>query len=196
MPPLPVIADVYRVTWNWHTADGTTPVNVTHFSAPGKTRTQLFLIILSHASPGMWGAQCSSDNVLSLSILPLDGSGATSDLVISDITNFRGAKSGEAIPAVCNIIKLQTGLRGPRHRGRLFLPNVAEGAQNGGLLSGVIAGLVTAAWVTFALMVAGDGAAIGVASYRHADWNQAIALSCEEACGTQRRRQQQIRRSH
>ena len=77
MPPLPTIADVFRVTLNWSNTVNHTH-NVLHFKAPGKTVADLEGILDSHATNGMWGAMQSAWLVDSLDILPLDGTSGTS----------------------------------------------------------------------------------------------------------------------
>jgi hypothetical protein len=141
----------------------------------------------------MWSTVTGDARIQEVDITPLDGTSATATFVKAVAAKWTGFSGGAGVPAVCGLIKLQTGLRGPRHRGRIFLPFTGEGAtDNGTIITATQAG-ATNAWVTFANDMDTAGASLGVASYAHSDWNQAIAIQCETFVATQKRRQDRLR---
>lgn len=189
--PLPTIADVFRVTLNWHVGTRPRPAhNVMHFSAPGKNESDVFTIIDTNVHVAMFDWVSAAAVVDSVDIIKLDGSSGSHTHTTGSPAKWNGGGTGEIIPQVAGIIKLQTGLRGPSKRGRIFLPWVGEGEQSNGQLLDV--STVIGAWTTFANDCATAGAALGVASYKNADWNQAINLVGETTTATQRRRQRPV----
>jgi hypothetical protein len=193
MPALPVIADVFRVTFKWTDPNIGHAVNVTHISAPAQTAAGLSAIVAAHVTTAMWGPVTADAHIYELDVLPLDGTSATHTTTGLSGSPWVGGGSGAGIPAVAALIKLQTGLRGPANRGRIYLPFIAEGYTNEGTIDAGTVTSTTAAWDTFANDLVASSCALGVASYKHADWHQAIAIACEPFAGTQRRRQSRLR---
>lgn len=190
MPPLPVIADVYRVAFKW-TLSGKNQygVNVMHFSAPGKNEQDVFDALGAHLTGAMFGDMSDQSGLQEIDILKLDGTSATVSHPLD--ATLTGLGSGDALVAPALMIKLVTGLRGPANRGRLFLPFPAESNTNDGMVENPSG--ASAAWTTFANDMVADGIALGVASYAHATWHQAITVGEEKALGTQRKRQKRVR---
>lgn len=193
MPPLPVIADIFRTAIEWSNPNGLGhAANVMHISGPGKTPTQLMTSLEARVAAGMWSWVDSASTIDQVVITPLDGTSATVTFNTSGGAKWTGG-SGAAtgVPQASGIIKLQTGIRGRSNRGRLFLPWVAENEQSNGILQDVTA--VNTAWGNFANGLVTDGFALGVASYLHSNWHQATNVSAENHLGTQRRRNDRIR---
>jgi len=166
-----------------------------HLSAPTDDAASLAAKIVAAVSANMW-ATASDEGVISdFDILALDGSSSTVNFVTGGGSTWAGQETGDPIMNAPAIIKLATGLRGPRHRGRVFIPYTAEDIQHSGIILETTAGLTTAAWEDFANALVADDVALGVASYAHSDWNQVLNLKCERALGTMRRRQDAVRRS-
>jgi hypothetical protein len=185
--PLPIIADIFRVTLNWEDTGAGKAHNVLHFSAPGKTESDVFTTIDAHVTQQMWDWAATTEVVESVSVLPLDGSSATTVHLTGSPAKWTGGGTGQPLPQVCGIIKLETGLRGPANRGRVFIPHVGEGETAVGALSDITT--VSTAWVAFANAMATAGVALGVASYKNVDWHQAINVGGGSRTATQRRRQ-------
>jgi hypothetical protein len=112
---------------------------------------------------------------------------SAAETFVTSGVKWAGATTGESIPQVAGIIKLQTGLRGPRHRGRVFLPFICEGAQSNGTLA--LTGDPGGAWTNFIVAMIASLTPLGVASYVHSDWNAAGGAIAETKSATQRRRQ-------
>lgn len=185
---LPVIADIFRVTLNWNYAAGVFDAhNVLHISCPTGDESDVFTAIDAQVTQAMWDWVSGSAVVESVDVLALDGSSATHNHTVTG-SKWTGGGLGTGLPQVAGLVKLQTGLRGPRHRGRVFLPFVGEGEVAGNTLIDVAA--VTTAWDNFAnaLIANSPTMALGVASYAHADWNQATGIIGESKTATQRRR--------
>jgi hypothetical protein len=186
MPPLPVIADVFRVTLTW-AAGGSRPAqNVMHFEAPGKDEGDVWTALNAHVTAGMWNWASSSVGVSTVDIEPLDGTSAATTHLTGLPAKWSGAGSGDVIPQVAGLIKLTSGLRGRSKRGRIYIPFVAEGQQAFGVL--LDAAAVSTAWGTFANAMATDGVALGIASYKLSSWVQATTVTAETTAATQRRR--------
>jgi len=125
-------------------------------------------------------------------ITKLDGVSATQTFTGGNWIG--GSASGDMIPQVARLIKLQTGFRGRSRRGRVFLPFVAESAQNGGNMIGDSAGpLVTTAWNTWRGDLIADGFNLVVASYKLEDAEDVTVCTAETPTATQRRRQSRNR---
>ena len=191
---LPVIADCYRVAFQWQmafqAANGSDPVNVAHFSAPGKTAAQVYSIIDTAWAANLIKSTSAVGVISQLDITKLDGSSATQSFVTGSGAKWTGGTAGgDPIPAQCTIVKLATALRGPRYRGRLFLPYLSEAEQSVGNITPATVTTMSAAWVTFANAVATAGAALGVASYVGSVWTQVVNIAVEGTAATQRRRQ-------
>lgn len=176
--PLPIIADVFRVTLNW--VDSLTPQgahNVLHFktSASGKTPLEVYSCLNTHVTQAMWDFTTTQASVASVSVTPLDGTSAAVQFATASPAKWTGGGTGNAIPQVAGVVKFATGLRGSANRGRIFLPYVGEGEYDQGNLADVAA--LTTAWVTFLNDIITDGTtpmALGIASYKHSNWHQVI----------------------
>jgi hypothetical protein len=196
MPPLPVIADAFRVTFNWHTdAFGITAHNVMHFLGLGFDSPSVYDAINLNVAHEMFQHTNVTTSVNSVDVLPLDGTSPTSTFPNSDVTEWRGTGSTQLTVPVCALVNLKTGLRGRSHRGRLYLPWVCENAQNGGVLSGTIGADMTAAWEAFRTAMTASGLALMVASYTNDDIQAVTQCTVENDCATQRRRQDALRRT-
>jgi hypothetical protein len=191
--PLPVIADVFRTTLNWtNVSVGTPAANVLHFktSSSGKSEQEVFDCLDAHVVQAMWDWAAVGSHVATVDIIKLDGASGTHTFTTGNPAKWSGGGTGEPLPQVAGLLKLQTGLRGRSKRGRIYIPFVGEGETLHGDMAD--ADLVGPAWTTFANAIASDATtptALGVASYKNADWNQATSIVAEIRSATQRRRQ-------
>jgi hypothetical protein len=190
---LPVISNCFRCAFLWFNAGQGPAVNVMHFSAPGKTDDDVYAQLASTVAPHMWQATSADGRIKQVDIIKLDGSSATRSYTTPVSTEWEGQSTGAIIPQVAALVKLQTGLRGPANRGRVFVPWCGEGSVNAGVIDSTPLGLMVSAWGSFANAMEIGGVALGVASYRHSSWHQATTVVVESVCGTQRRRQNQLR---
>jgi hypothetical protein len=192
--PLPTIPDVFRCAVEWETSEPSHAVNVLHVEAPGKTPADVFAQIDAGWTQDMIHLQSARGIVRRFAITPLDGSSAASIFPTDGSSRYIGDSGGQYIPQAAQLIKMTTGLGGPRHRGRLFLPYVSEDAQDAGVLGDASVALVTGAWEDFANSLLPDYALV-VASYTHSDANQVTNIACEKLLGTQKRRMDRVRRA-
>lgn len=150
--PLPVLPNVYRVSLLWtDTAGGPPAVNVIHIAAstsgtgPGDAKGAL-----DHAvNASMFYVQPTTFEVYQYNIIPLDGHSSTTSLAPAVISNWRGQTAGGYAPQVCNLIKLQTGLRGRSNRGRIYLPHVCDSANSNGQVGSSALTSIQTAWSSF-----------------------------------------------
>lgn len=194
MAPLPVIADTYRVTLNWSNYNGVTPRNVFHVRAASSSEPEVAVTIGPLFGDSMFQAMSSGQVLTSITVIALDGISASYEYPLP--TEVGGGASGDTIPASAAIVKLGTDTRGPRGRGRVFLGPVCESAQSSGFLNDDPQSTMQTAWMAFVTAMADATPAMSlvVASYVHADENLVTALRVEGLVGTQRRRQEQLRR--
>jgi hypothetical protein len=194
--PLPVIADVWRVTFNWTRAFGVQPRNVIHVnrtSLGASTEEEVGTAILA-AYPANLHAPIRVEHVLaSLTVLALDGSSAGVDVPGTGQTGGEG--SGDVIPNMCAIVSMRTAQRGPRGRGRQYVGPIVETVQNDGSLDGTIRANMLTAWEDFqSNLEAGDPPlSLCIASYKHADFHSVTNITVDPIVGTQRRRLAQLR---
>jgi len=194
MPHLPVIANVFRVTLEWNTVNGVTPRNVMHFKdgSGAASVTGVLNTVKSHFQADQFLAMKDSYQITSVTGIKLDGSSGSVTVDSTAAANNTGGSTGAIIPAESAVIKLATGLRGRDNRGRVFVGPVTENSSEAGLLVESIRTAMTGAWVDFAIAMAGDNIALGVASYRHTHWNQVLDLVCRSRVGSTRRRLDQL----
>lgn len=192
---LPVITDVWRCTLLWRATSGTPSQicrTVVHVSAPGKTAATL-----KTAFDGAWQANQTawlpnSYSLLRYDFLKLDGTSPTTSL--TPASPIAGQNTGESIIAAAALVKVQTAVRGPKARGRWFLPFVSEAKQAAGSLDSTTVSNMQTAWSGWRTALIAAGVTPGVASYTHSEFNASTALVVETLLGTQRRRQQTLRR--
>jgi hypothetical protein len=150
----------------------------------------------------MWDSVTSTASVQTVSITPLDGVSGTQTFPTGSPVKWSGQGTQPWQPNAAHIIKLETGLRGRNHRGRIFLPFFADDAGNDGAVDAGTATAMTGAWTTFAAAIAADAPItyeLGVASYdrRHggagAGFIPISSVLAETVQATQRRRQSRLR---
>jgi hypothetical protein len=202
--PLPVIPDTFRCALEWAHTSGQTAVNVIHIgtAVSGKTPAQVFAALDANVDAAQWDMVSSGASVAVVSITKLDGVSGTVAFPTGSPAKWTGNGAGDFVPAASVLLKLQTGLRGRNHRGRIFIPFITEGNISNGELNPAEATAVTASWVDFQADLQADATtacAIVVAAYdrRHqgagAGAVTASALSIEVPLATQRRRQGRLR---
>lgn len=188
--PLPTIADVFRVALNWASSAGDPRINVIHISAPTKTEAQVFASLDSNVTANCWAATGSGSTVERVVITKLDGVADPFEFDTGSPAKWSGgAGSADFIPQVAALMKLISGSGGRRGRGRIFLPDVAESVQVGGILNSTNINNLNTGWDDLANGLVSDGMAIGVASYVASQWRQATTIFAETFTATQRRRQ-------
>lgn len=190
MAPLPVIPSTWRVAFNWFdTVTAATAENVMHFREGSTGVLDLSAAIDSHVSAAMWQQTTANQVIQSLDLTPLDGSGLTQHFITGSGVKYSGELSGgDYIPQGCMLVKNITGVRGRSHRGRIYLPWVAESAQSNGTLSGSGVSSMTAVWNNFLAAMRTDEWAPVVASYTLGTAEDTIAFTAESKMATQRRR--------
>lgn len=188
--PLPVIAGVYRTTLDWTLGGGQARAhNVLHFGGASGSEPDLFAALGAHLTDAMVNDMSDQSHLDGIDILELDGTAATVSHILDG--TYTGQGSSDALIAPAELIKLQTPVRGPAHRGRIFLPFVAEGSTSDGFIGNPAT--AQGGWTTFLADMAGDGWNLVVASYVHASATVVTSVSVEGPLGTIRRRQQQLR---
>jgi hypothetical protein len=186
--PLPVITDIARVTLNWRVAGGPrTAHNVMHFLDSASDPAALFADINSSVTAGMWDPVIQSAVVESVTIIPLDGSSAGQTFPVTPAAKWTGAGLGtDFVPQACGVVSFKTALRGRSHRGRVFLPFVAESEQIAGVMQDQTAW--AAAWELFRTNMLGHTKPLHVASYALSTSQPVTHLNINPNLKTQRRR--------
>lgn len=195
MPALPVIANVFRVAMRWNLPALAVSHNVMHFRGNPGSVSGLNTALQGSMVAGMWGALSSFAAIDEVDIIPLDGNSATQTFVWAPNAKWTGGMATESVIAPAVLVKHQTGLRGRNRRGRSYLGLVAEGSVATGT---VTAGLVTSmqtGWDSFLANMVAAGYVPVVASYTAIIATALSQYSVESALGTQRRRQNRVRRA-
>jgi hypothetical protein len=186
MPPLPVITDVARVTLDWLVGDVTQMVNVLHFLTDFSDESDVQNAISGNLTNNMVASMSSEASLVGMDVLFLNGTSSTVHIPFDG--SFTGTGGSDWIPQSAQIISLATGNRGPSHRGRVYLPAVAESKQSGGLVDGVTLASVQGAWETALDAWASAGVLLVVASYALGTADPVTAVTAKQRTGTQRRR--------
>jgi hypothetical protein len=184
--PLPIIQDVYRVTFNWTGTESDINVkSVQHFKT-AQIAADLVTDLGAAVQANQFGYTEDSCEANTCDVIRLDGTAATSHHNLANWTGTGGAL--DTVPSLGPLVLGSTGLRGPANRGRLFLPSVAEAVMSNGLLDAANATAMTTAWTGF--LNALDAVAVewGVASYQHATFVQYTAVTVPRKLGIIRRR--------
>lgn len=188
---LPTIPNTYRCTLDWSPNSGVTPHNVFHVYSDTGNESDVFATIQSHLNNDMFVVLADDQTLDTISIIALDSNSATHiHTVTADIS---GGTDGECIPASAAVLSLRTNQRGSRGRGRMFLGPIAEASSENGIVNSGQLNTMVGAWDTFREDMLGDGRPLVVASYVHADQHAVTGVSMSSVCGTQRRRQDQLR---
>jgi hypothetical protein len=198
MPPLPVIANVYRVFLHWNDGAGQNAGNVIHIKSTSGSPTvaEIESAIDTAVDAGMWGPVSNGFAVDDVAVTPLDGTSATEHFSTGEPAKWTGNVAGQAIPQVAAIVKFTTTETGRSKRGRVFLPAISESVVDLGALDSAVATNTGAAWSEFNTDLGTDAIApceLVVASYKLATALAITGISCELQTGTQRRRQQRNR---
>jgi hypothetical protein len=161
-----------------------------HFdSDPGNVSTLLDDIESSWSS-NMLKSMTVESRLTTLVATPLDGTSASLSRTLPNSAPYiGGVASGTSSPQVATLVKLQTDKRGKSHRGRVFLPFTAEGAQNDGKLDTTPLANLQTGWSAFVTDVATAGEALVVASYKLESFEPVTQAIVESFFGTQRKRQ-------
>lgn len=195
MPPLPVIAGIFRVTLNWNSDGGITPRNVLHIQTATGDEEEVADALHTALVANVDAVQMISINyaVVTYDVLKLDGSSATVTVNAPD-DDARGGASGQIMPSTATVLSMRTAQRGPRGRGRLYLGPAAEGLADAGYVPLTQRSTTPAAWQALNedLLASPIAAGIYVASYVHGTAVPVTSFSVRPPFGTQRRRQNQL----
>jgi len=199
--PLPVIADTFRCGLQWvNSAGAAVAANVIHLRRSSATAAQAFAELDNNATSNMWTALSSNNAVRDITVTPLDGVSPSQTFLTNSDGRWASTAGVQGIPQSAAVVKLTTGHRGRRYRGRLFLPYVAESQQADGALSPGTVVAMQDAWNTFLSAIDTDTWAVVIASYGkgpHGTWapfatDVSLAL-VETQCGTVRKRMSRLR---
>lgn len=183
---LPVIADVFRVVFNWSNPFGSDQVvSVQHFRN-ATSAADLAADIDAEFVTNMLLAQPDGVDAESLDITALDGVSGAVNFPLSNWTGEGGA--AEPVPGLNVLVLGSTGLRGSANRGRIFLPSARESIIDDGLLNAGGQFSIESAWTDFLTGLTGTGSEWGVASYAHADFDAYINVSVPRMLGIIKRR--------
>jgi PPE-repeat protein len=189
--PLPIIANTYRTTLIW-TNGSSSAANVLHVRKAASSAAAIATLVDGSAQALQWDCVQSTAVVTQLRVTPLDGSGATVFLTTAG-AKWTGRTVGDAVPAESALISLRTALRGPRNRGRIYLPWTGEASQSNGVIAPAsVANLITG-WTAFIAALNAGRADLVVASYRAALAQTVTSFLVESQSATQRRRQSRQR---
>lgn len=190
MAPLPVIASTYRVAFNWKSLSITgTAENVMHFREGATGVEDLSVALTNNIKGPMWQHTSSNSIIDSWDVTPLDGGGLTSHVLAPTTADFHGQQAaGDILPQVCALVKHVTGTRGRSHRGRSYLPWMAEIIDSNGLIDPGNVATGQAAWSAFLHAMQLEQWNPVVASYTLAEATDITAYVYERPSATQRRR--------
>lgn len=194
MPPLPVIEDTYRVTWNFTNSGGVTPRIVQHYYSPGSDVDVFGASLIAVMVDDLFYPMSGSFEPETIDVLPLDGMTPTKSFNLpSEIAFCSGDE--DFSPASAYVMSLQTSVRGPRGRGRSYIGPVADSTIEDGKAHGISAGNLIDAWNAFLVAASELNPLISlcVASYTHEEMNVVTGVQIRNVLGTQRRRQDQLR---
>lgn len=198
--PLPIIANVFRLTTKWTSSAGGLAENVMHFRHIAGTTAGVAADFAASITQTMWGPVSAQAWIASYDVIKLDGSAATVSFVGGTTGKWQGGGGNtdpEIAPAA--IVKFRTGLRGQSNRGRIYLPFTAEGQLANGVLAGAIVTSTQTAWDNFVAAMAALSTELTVASYDRAHGgvgathHVVTSTVVESVLGTQRRRQTRLR---
>ena len=196
MPPLPVIPNVFRCAFNWVNT-GQIAVNVIHIldNTAAATASDIMNALDTTVTANMWGPVVPSASINDVGITPLDGIHATAHYGPLTPAHWTGQNGTDWVPQVAVVMKEGTGLRGRSHRGRIYLPFVAEVQIANGMLDATSAGLMSTHWESWrtALNSATPSCTLVVASYKLHTAAAVESILCEQPLATQRRRQGRLR---
>lgn len=198
MPPLPVIADTFRCTFDWSNGAGQIAANVMHIRthSSGSAPSDIFELLQDTVVTNMW-ASCGAGTVIyQVDIIPLDGTTGTESFTTGSSGQWLGGGVGDVLPAVAVVVKLSTGLRGRSNRGRVFVPFTSEAGVTAGELNGGTQAIQQTAWESFVSGLESDGttpSSLVVASYKMSFATNVHSVLVETPLGTQRRRQGRLR---
>jgi len=190
MPPLPTIADVYRVTLHWSNTFSGQPVealNVLHFRTSEHDEEAISSIVASNLAAHADEALCGLSTAYTLTgidVIPLDGTSATQAFTM---TGTSGQGGSDYIPQGAGCVSLHTGIRGPKGRGRIYVGPWAEAQTSSGDLGGN-ADLLATGWSAIKEALDGLELFLVVASYVHGVANGVSSISADRRLRTQRRR--------
>lgn len=194
--PLPVIPNVYRVTLNWDLSGAQTAANVLNFhdsTAGTHDEQDLFTNLNAQVDSNMWSPVADTASVTSVDIIKLDGTTPQHTFTSLTAANWDGGIGGTAVPAVAGLVSLRTSQRGPRGRGRVYLPFVSESEITSGFwTSGAHRAACEAAWEQFITDMSAADWDLQVASYVHGTTETVTNINVPSAFATQRRRQRRL----
>lgn len=150
------------------------------------SETDLRTALNANWSNNMQNTMSSASDQDTMEIIKLDGSSPT--VSFAGVGNSLGQGNDQVIVQACSLVQLRTAIRGPRGRGRVFLPFVAESKQNNGALDPTSLGTQETAWNTFVDDMSLDGWDLVVASYVHAAAQAVTNITLRPVVATQNRR--------
>jgi hypothetical protein len=194
MPPLPTIEDTFRVTAVWNQVSGVSPRNVFHVGCTSGDVTEIGRVIGQSFQDGQWTSVRTGFSIVSMEILPLDGTSGTVTVTDDSWGPHGGSSTGDMVPEAALCVKFGTSLRGPAHRGRIYLGPLGESEIDSGVIQGDV-DAVAAAWAAWAEAMITDPLEVVhvVASYKHATRTIVGSYRGDLQQATQRRRLLQTR---
>lgn len=189
--PLPVIADTFRVVFNWSNTvmPGVTAHNVMHFSDVSADEDTVASNIYAHLQTGQWDSVTTTASIDSVTVTKLDGVSASVVHAFADAPKANGQGFGDIIPQASVVVSAYTSKRGRSYRGRIYLPWVPEGEQAAGVFADTTA--QQTAWSFFLNQMGLTTTIPVVASYKLATADTIQRYVVRGKVRTQRRRQLQ-----
>lgn len=189
--PLPVVADVYQARLIWNSDSAPRPaVNDLYFhdTGGGGSINALWTLLDASVTQNMWEPVAgTSTQVDQVRITPLDGTTAGVVKTASG-TKWSAGSSGDPILQGAAVVSFATAVRGPRGRGRVYLPWIGEAAQTAGVLASASVTALGTAWTNFVNAMGTGGYPLHVVSAVHSDSNVVTGVTIRSFLKTQRRR--------
>lgn len=191
MPPLPVLTNCFRVANNY-TCGEASFANIWNFQAAGASDPNdvaaNFIASYDQSSPSSMRALHSSAVTLgAVEVTPYDGS--TPTIVVPRSAGVHGTGTTPPVSAqTAGIITLQSVIRGPRGRGRVFIGGLPAGLldSDGARWSTSWPTDVTSWFGNFLAAMAGasEGCNLVVVSLKHSDFHQVMSWEGRRYIGT------------
>jgi hypothetical protein len=193
--PLPVITNTFRCTVNGHIGNDTSDnvihlINTTGAGAAASCASDLgsaWITLIQ--SFDVFSSEYGFD---SISVLPLDGSSATTDFVPTGWPGVGSTSDASTPSLVARIITLRTAVGGRSNRGRMYLAgeHVQDVDAESTLWTPTSTANMTTAAEAFRVALSPGSAAsqLAVASYKLASSRPVTSCVARQYFGTQRRR--------
>lgn len=163
LPP-PNLPNVSAIIGHWSGTGGTTAISRWHVLSSGVTGLEVFNRFSTAWTAEMLAGTGTGVRLHTIDVMRLDNASATESFSTVG-TKFDGSVAGQYVPALCILVKYTTGFRGLASVGHTFVPFIAEGINENGMLLTAALAPIQAAWVAFVNTLTSQTIPLQVVSY-------------------------------